>query len=267
MKTNPAMKTQPHFGSSPVQRQRGYSLIEILVALLVALFLLAGLGTMVAGTRKTSTNQTSLAQLQDEERLAMSMLNDVIQTAGYFDTNTYWTAAAAFPTAVTTSGTSTAATLAAGQFIGGAHTSITTPDTIAVRYGTSGTDGVINCNGGTATAAATYTNFFFVNTTTTPYQLQCSTDANAADAVTLVNNVVNLQIWYGVSTTAGTANVDTYMTAAQVATATDWTHVTSVKVTLTFNNPLYGQPGQAQYAFFTRIITLQSQAGSTFAAT
>lgn len=251
------------------RRQRGFTLIEILVSLLIALFLLAGLGTLVAGTRRTGSNQQLLAQLQDEQRLAMSMLNDVIQTTGYYDTNTYSPPSAAIPyglptapfPAVTVAGT----TLVAGQALSGTHTSISAPDTIIVRYSTTGSDGVINCVGGSSTAgvAVNYVNYFFVNTAVTPNQLQCSKDGSAADAVSLVSNVVNLQLWYGVSTVAGTANVDTYMTADQVAASTGgWGSVSSVRVTLTFNNPLYGQPAQPQYVTFTRVVALQGRAGS-----
>ena len=64
--------------------QRGYSLIELSVAMLVALFLLAGLLTVLQGTRKTSLSQSSLAQLQDDERIAMTILANVVQEAGYF---------------------------------------------------------------------------------------------------------------------------------------------------------------------------------------
>jgi type IV pilus assembly protein PilW len=253
-----------------VRRQRGFTLIEIMIALLVALFLLAGLGTMVAGTRRTGTNQMSLAQLQDEQRLAMSMLNDVIQNAGYFDTNTYYTTASAFPASFTTTGGSNTITLAAGQVVGGVHTSISAPDSIAVRYSTSGIDGIINCVGGTNTAATIYVNYFFIkagtNPTTNPSQLQCSSDGKTSDAVSLVSNVVNMQMWYGVSTGGGTASsVDTYMTADQVtASAGGWPTVTSVRVTLTFDNPLWTQPGQPQYVYLTRVIALQTRSGAVF---
>src|SRR5258708_10660938 len=112
-----------------IRHQRGYTLIEIMIALLVALFLLAGLGTLVAGTRRTGSNQMSLAQLQDEQRLAMSMLNDVIQNTGYFDSNTYYTVADAFKTSVTTTGGTTNITLPAGQRIGRKHTARFSPQT------------------------------------------------------------------------------------------------------------------------------------------
>jgi type IV pilus assembly protein PilW len=240
-----------------VPRQRGFSLIEIMVALLIALFLLGGLGSMVGTTRRTSTNQNSLAQLQDQQRLAMSMLNDVIQTAGYFDTSVYWDAPSAFST-TTTAGTMT---LAIGQYITGTHTSVSAPDTLAVRYTTTGSDGVMSCNGTTNASVTTYVNYFFVNTATTPNQLQCSLDGKTGDAITLVNNVVNFQVWYGVSTVATNNNVDTYMTADQVTAAGQWNGVASARVTLTIDNPLWGQPGQSQYSTITRLIALQNRTG------
>jgi type IV pilus assembly protein PilW len=160
----------------------------------------------------------------------------------------------------------TTAALAVGQSVSGTHTSISTPDTIAIRYATSGKDGMINCIGGTSTTATTYINYFSVSaaTATAPSQLQCSIDGKTSDPVSLVSNVVNMQIWYGVSTVGGTMNsIDTYMTADQV-TAANWLNVTSVRASLTFNNPLWGQPGQPQYVYFTRVIALQPRAGAVF---
>ena len=59
--------------------QSGYTLVELMVALAIALFLLGGLFTIVQGTRTTYGNQSQLAQLQDSERLAMTLITDVIQ--------------------------------------------------------------------------------------------------------------------------------------------------------------------------------------------
>jgi hypothetical protein len=79
----------------------------------------------------------------------------------------------------------------------------------------------------------------------------------------LVPGVKNLQVWYGISTQAGINNVDTYKTADQMAAA-DWSNTTSVRVTLTFVNPLYAaaqSAQQPQYVYFTRVIALQGRTG------
>jgi len=256
--------------SPQCRRQRGYTLMEILVALFISLFLLVGLFTILQNTRRSSSQQTGLALLQDQERMAMSLLNDVIQNAGYFDTNTYQTAQLAWPAAVAVAPTGT--TLAAGQALTGSHTTASPGDVIAVRYATNGTDGVINCNGGTSTTAANYVNTFFVASTTsggvTTYNLECSIDGVATDAIPLVQGVENIQVWYGVSTTAGTNNVDTYFTANQMSSS-NWSNVTSVRVTLTFVNPLYAaaqSAQQPQYVYFTRVIPVQARTGVIGAA-
>jgi len=251
-----------------LRRQRGYTMIEITVALFIGLFLLAGLFTILQNTRRTSTTQTGLTKLQDEERMAMSLLNDVIQNAGYFDANKYQTALTAWPAAVTVAGPAgQPLTLAAGQPLTGTHTSAGAADVLVARYSTAGGDGVINCIGATSTVAADWVNAFYVSSTTTSgvttYELNCTPDGTTASGVPLVTDVANLQAWYGISTQSGVSNVDTYRTADQMGAA-DWANVTSVRVTLTFANPLYSasQPAQQpQYVYFTRVIALQGRTG------
>jgi type IV pilus assembly protein PilW len=251
-------------------RQNGYTLLEILVALFIGVFLLAGLFTILQNTRRTSSNQTALTQLQDEQRMAMSLLSDVIQNAGYFDPNTI-TSAVALPAVGALSATGNA--MAASQGLSGADAGT---DVIVARYATNGTasaapDGIENCNGGTNPTAITYTNTFFIAPTivgnAATDALWCSLDGSnsVASGIPLVNGVQNMQIYYGVSTTAGANNVDTYMTATQVQAAAAWANVTSVRVTLAFLNPLYTQAGYtaaaSQYVYLTRVIPLQGRTG------
>ena len=44
---------------------RGFTLIELMVAILIGLFLIGGLLTLVQAMKRTSTMQSGLSQLQD----------------------------------------------------------------------------------------------------------------------------------------------------------------------------------------------------------
>ncbi len=62
----------------------GFTLIELMIALLIGVFLLGALLTIVQTNRAVFGDQNKMAQLQDAERMAMTMMSDVIQSAGYF---------------------------------------------------------------------------------------------------------------------------------------------------------------------------------------
>ena len=47
------------------RRQRGFTLIELMIALLIGLFLLGGLMTLVQDNRRSFSTQNQLSQLQD----------------------------------------------------------------------------------------------------------------------------------------------------------------------------------------------------------
>ena len=66
------------------RRNRGFTLLEILIALFIGLFLMVALITIVQANRTVFGNQNKLTQMQDGERMAMTMIADVVQSAGYF---------------------------------------------------------------------------------------------------------------------------------------------------------------------------------------
>jgi len=238
--------------------QRGFTMVELMVALLIGLFLMGGLIGLLQSNRRAFVSQTALSQLQDSERLALTMMNDVIEQAGYFPDPTTYTASSAF---------AAAGSFSAGQSIFGTYSATAPGDSIAVRYTTASGDGVINCSGGSNTSGAvtTYTSTFSVvlNATTGIYQLTCSMNGTVYQ---LVNNVTNLSVTYGVNTSGSGNNVDTYMNASQVTAASDWGNVVSAKITLTFLNGLTGpgQPtiaGQATSVQISRTINIMKQTG------
>ena len=228
-------------------RQDGFSLIELMVAVLIGLFITLGLTQIFVSMYSTSQSQSSLLQFQSNERQSILALTNVVQLAGYY---------AATPTALTDVNTFLPAATAAdgATFVAGAGivgtTGTGTPqqDTIDIYYQSSGVDNVFDCQGantqvGTPTAPdyTTVINSYSVNAS---YQLICSTKktfngaTTTTTALVLANNVKNMTILYGVDSTAGTATplntTNSYMTATQVSAANFWPNIRAVQITLNF---------------------------------
>lgn len=247
--------------------ERGFTLVELMVAVAIALFLLGGLGMIVQRIRDENLDQQQLAVLQDEQRFAMTVLTDIIQEGGYYPSATGQTVESALPVV--------GVTMKAGQAFYGTHSAVgypVTPDTLTVRFMTVGNDGVIRCDGSQNLLAGTdevETNAFTVvpPAGNVPGQLLCSFNGNAA--VPLVNGVQSLEIFYGVNRNAPTTNynVDTYLTADQMnALIGDWMNISAVRIVLTFTNPLCPkpascQPGQQPTLTFERVVPVMSRSG------
>src|ERR1700760_2829763 len=77
--------------------QSGFTLVELMIAMTIALFLAGGLVTLVDGMKRAALSQDGISQLQDNERMAATLMSDVIQSAGYFPSPTINTAASVLP--------------------------------------------------------------------------------------------------------------------------------------------------------------------------
>ena len=251
-------------------KQAGFTLVELSVAMLVALFLAVGLITILQNNRMTYANQTVLAQLQDNQRLAMTMLNDVVQEAGYYPDPTANVVSAALPPITLGSGTPVTGALQGQQTVAGVYQAADPGDSVAVRYATASGDGILLCDGTSNTSGAmtTYVNTFSVNSSG---QLVCQIsvgNAAASTARTLVSGIKRLNIMYGVKRdfTSSNNNVDTYVRADQMST-TDWMNVSSVKIAIVFVNPMattakgVAVPGQPATFTFQRIIAVMNRTG------
>lgn len=231
-----------------IKRQSGIGLVEIMVSMVIALFLLLGIGTIFITTRSTYGDQQGLSNLQDNERLAMFMLTNVIQTGGYFPDPLTTTAAASLPG----SGTYPANPYPLnGQAVSGTDGAT---DTVRARFMTASGDGIGSCNGGTNTSGANVLvdNVFSINAATNT--LQCA--VNGANPQPLVTGVSNMQVLYGVDTIPS-GSATQYFTAALVP---NWNNVKSVRIALTFLNPLAGQAGQpATLPPFIKIVPVMNK--------
>jgi type IV pilus assembly protein PilW len=252
--------------------QRGLSLISLLIALSIGVFLLAGLFDLWLQTRNTFLAQGNLAQLQDNERMALTVMANTIQSAGYYPLwENYSTSASVPPPAPllsTLNAFPTATNFAtAGQYVSGttlstAAGSYAAGDQISIRYVTdNGANGYqLDCLGQTHPNLTVVTNTYSVSGAG---NLQCEVDtantagvAGASVTDKVISGVSNLTALYGVDPT-GTGSVTEYLDATAVTAGSYWPNVRSVMVTLSFPNPLAGQPGQTATPFtVTRVITI-----------
>ena len=270
--------------------ERGYSLTEVMVAITLSVFLLMGLFSILQQTRKTSSTTTGLSQLQDDERVAMTIITDTIQAAGYVPEANGSGQGQFAPDAG-------GGFAAQGQIITAtAYTTsngVATGDRLTTRYVLGTNDTTLMCDGEQNKAAENVFKEIFeidVATGTGPnagsYQLVC-VPHDGATGVPIVNNVVSLTFQFSVNSTGATSSTpsnqkgpttlssttgqgcpgDSWVTTANMQ-PNDWTNVCAVKVDLVFINPLYkppGQPlptpGQLQYVTFERVIGLLNKTG------
>lgn len=256
-----------------IGRPRGYSLIELLIAIAIAIFLIGGVLVVEQSMHRSYSDQSALAQIEDTERFTMSMLSEVTEAAGYYPDPAQTSLVTALPPESTTAA-GNALSFAAGQAVDGdSGTAVVNGatvgnDSIAIRYMTASGDGISMCDGQPNVTGSNqvYVNYLYVQNTGTGSYLYCmvQTGATWGPAIQLAQNVESMQIWYGLNTNGTDNNVDTYVPAASMTTS-DWMKVTSVKVLVTFANPLYTvykEKGQSPVLFFTKAIDIMSRTGS-----
>lgn len=257
----------------PRHAQLGYTLIELSISIVIALFLMAGLLTLVMHTRNTSTAQNQLQQLQENERIAMTILANVVQEAGYFPDptlNTTTSLGGETDSGLGVGGTGSV-TFATGQSIAGLSGAAAPGDILVARFVAPISDAsgviansIITCGGTTNTAAVThqFTNIFQVATVNGTTYLQCilkDVTGGTSQTVNLVPGLYDMQVLYGVATGTDT-NVAEYLPAASVQSTNNWANVTSVKVRLYFQLPRYGfSGGQTNSAATSSAVTNQTQ--------
>lgn len=239
-------------------RNRGFTLIEIMIALTIGIFLLGALLIIVQTNRTVFGNQNKMAQLQDAERIGLTLISDVIQSAGYFPdptTTTQTQALAASPP------------FGAGEAISGTFSAADPGDQISIRYTTAGGDGILNCSGlsnPVGNLNMQYVNAFKVLNGQLICTLNNGTQYNlVGDDTNIV--ITHLSVLYGVksNTTLTTNDVDTYMTAQDVTANLLWSNVITAVIKLTFKNPLYSSndPAQPQTVSVQRTVGVMNQTG------
>lgn len=185
------------------RQQGGYTIIEIMVAMVISLILLLGVIEIFMGSRTSYTLQNGVARLQENARYALDIMSRNIGMAGY-------NASESIVSANTLDNESENTSLGFTQALN------TASDVIEITYESS-TDCLGNATGGTATDR-----YYIAGTT-----LMCLGNGNVT-AGPLADGIENMQFLYGEDTDADkVANI--YVSADNVST---WTNIVSVRIAL-----------------------------------
>lgn len=217
--------------------RRGFTLIEMMVALAVGLVMVFGFAVMFVNMKSTFKTQDSLGTLQDGERLAMTVLTSAVQQAGYYPTPL--TASRSDQILATTD--TDYGTWVAGRQIYGTAASASLNESLQTAFATATGDGLLNCLGGTNTGTGnlTYRNVFTVDSAHGTLKCKVLSTANGSSTTDsgwqdIVANVKSMSVLYGVDSNADGA-LDEYMPVGSM-TSTLWDNVKAVRVTLVLVN-------------------------------
>lgn len=208
---NTILKTTSQNRDQQRGKQRGFTLVEIMVALTIGLLMMAGILQITLANRESSRLQRNMGFAQENIRSAMEFLARDVRMAGhYIDDNPaarILTAPAPFEIANTTDG-------------GGANN-----DTITVRH-ESNTDCLGQATPPDASGNQFALNRYFISS----QRLMCLGNGNALPQP-LVDGVESMQILYGENTDGDPRSANRYVQPNQVA---NMNNVVSVRIAMRF---------------------------------
>ncbi len=77
------MQKNEYPGTEAPEKEKGFTLVEMMVALLVGFLVLSGISQIFIKTKRASVLQDELARMQENSRYAMQILGNEIRNAGY----------------------------------------------------------------------------------------------------------------------------------------------------------------------------------------
>jgi type IV pilus assembly protein PilW len=215
--------------------QAGLSLVELMIAMVISLLLLGGLVQIVVSNKQTYNFQQSQALNQENSRYSYFYLDDIVNKAGY----------RTIPQdGVDVTFEELSANASCAQFNRGQIVAASNEGTgICIRYQRAAAM-ELDCSGNViATATPIVTRIFFDQVT---QALVCG--AQGGQATTMVENIDNLQIQYGVD--SGSGNL------AFVAVPPNWNNIRAVRIALLTASENQVLDGAQSYAFPVDTATL-----------
>ena len=208
------------------RNQKGMTLIEIMISMVIGLFLIAGVIKMFIATKLSYGVQNAVIRIDENSRFSLEFLAGNIRLAGYrmlpwedSISDVFSAKTSLFP--------------ASGQYISGAEGGLTQADQFNIRFqGSANSAGVadgriLDCEGTSVGDSLVELSFSLSGT-----DLVCTINGATPIEVVLAENVTNMQILYGLDD-GSNGSVNQYVKASSV---TDWTKVLSIKLGLVLSS-------------------------------
>ena len=213
-----------------MNKQAGFSLVEIMIALLIGLFLMGGILQMFSASQQTYRMQSNLARLQENGRFALDFLAHDLRMAGY------WGCLSGTNTDVTGEDNNTGVILVDNG-----------TDSIAIKAAFT-VPPILSC-GTPVTTDPTYT----LASSATAYKIYTLVPSPSPTLYKsfngiwrpLIDGIQNMQILYGIDSDGDYA-ANYYVAAPALAPLSpDWNKVVSIRISLlvvTLDDNLTPQP-------------------------
>jgi type IV pilus assembly protein PilW len=226
--------------SGRLHAHRGFTLVELLVALVIGLLLTVLVSQVFVSSKRAYATTDDLSRMQENMRFAHDILGRTVRMASYMSApGNMQVSFDSYP----------------GQF-DGANSAVSgtdgtgnNPDSITLKYQGTADGATVDCFGNVIAENAFATNVFTIETVNGVPSLVCKTGTGAgAPTAVMTGDVDNMQILYGEETN-GDFNADRYVPAASVS---DMNRVVSIRMALLFRTasqnlrPL-GNPDTTEY--------------------
>ncbi|MBV1930329.1 MAG: PilW family protein [Porticoccaceae bacterium] len=240
-----------HYGRKR-RNSSGFTLLELLIAMSLGLFLIAALIQVLMANRTVFRVQENMSRTQEDGRFAIVVLNKAVSMSGYREDATKKVSSQF--NAYSTSSPSIA--FSSGEVIRGSDNNVgvsdgvlDSSDTLAIRFHGSTDNSTRDCLSLVVNSGLIATNHFYINDSNT---LTCQSsifDPTIGSTSTLtrplIDNVENMQIRYGMNTNGGGSNAasancyldaGTTLGAGSDCTTLNYSNVVSARISLTLRS-------------------------------
>lgn len=218
--------------------QQGFSLIELLVALLIGLVLLLGVGQVFLSSRQTFTTNEAMAKLQENGRFSLEFIASSARQAGYLSSGSILDVP--FPAEPVNCGLGSAPSNPCSANGAGSAS-----DRVSFAAEPVVIDGSLrDCSGTVVAANRVIINSFFIipaDANNPHSSLGCSSyDRNQKAWITqnqrLIDGIESIQVLYGLDSRDDALSTNQFVSADRVANAAGWGNVVAVRIAVLANS-------------------------------